>query len=115
MNYLFHTFETNILEMTPTCHTSVLTKAKTEVKRPSLYHVILLNDDYTPMDFVVYVLQRFFNKSTDESVALMLQVHEQGSAVCGVFTYEIAEAKMNAVIECAVENGHPLECIIEKE
>ena len=93
----------------------VLTKPKTVVKRPSMYKVILMNDDYTPMDFVVYVLEHFFNKTTDESVLLMMMVHNQGSAVCGLYTYEIAEAKCNAVMECAAEHGHPLECTLQKE
>ena len=115
MSYLIHTNEQAKMGLTVASQTSVLTRSKTEVKRPSLYKVILLNDDYTPMDFVVYVLQRFFNKNTEESVALMLAVHHEGAAVCGVYTYEIAEAKMTAVMDCAGENGHPLECIIEKE
>ena len=80
-----------------------------------MYKVILMNDDYTPMDFVVYVLEQFFSKSSEEAIQIMLNVHNKGSAVCGVFTYEIAEAKLIAVLECAAEHGHPLECTIEKE
>lgn len=95
--------------------TSVLTRSKTQLKRPSLYKVILMNDDYTPMDFVVYVLEQFFSKSSEEAIQIMLNVHNKGSAVCGVYTYEIAEAKLVTVLECAAEHGHPLECTIEKE
>ncbi|MEM6603327.1 MAG: ATP-dependent Clp protease adapter ClpS [Pseudomonadota bacterium] len=94
---------------------TVLTRPKAKLKRPSMYKVILLNDDYTPMDFVVYVLERFFNKSSQEAIQLMLDVHNKGSAVCGIYTYEIAEAKHVAVLDCAEDHGHPLECTIEKE
>lgn len=94
---------------------ALITKTKTRAKRPSMYKVILLNDDYTPMDFVVHILEEFFNKSVDEAVKIMLQVHNQGSAVCGVYTFEVAEAKSCKVLEYSQANGHPLQCIIEKE
>lgn len=94
---------------------ALLQRPKTKVTRPSMYKVILLNDDYTPMDFVVYILEQFFNKSVEEAIQIMLQVHNDGAGICGVFTYEIAEAKTTAVMACAHENGHPLECTIEKE
>ena len=94
---------------------AILVRPKTQFKRPSLYKVILMNDDYTPMDFVVYILEQFFNKTSEEAVQIMLTIHNKGSAVCGVFTYEIAEAKVVAVLECAFTHGHPLECTIEKE
>lgn len=93
----------------------VLLKTQSKVKRPSLYKVILLNDDYTPMDFVIYILERFFNKSVDEAIQIMLQVHNNGSAICGIYTFEVAEAKSVSVMDYAQSNGHPLECIIEKE
>lgn len=116
MNHLFQMTETD-KELLTICktQTDVLMKPKTIVKRPSMYKVILLNDDYTPMEFVVYILEQFFSKTAEEAVAIMLAVHNQGSAVCGVFTYEIAEAKMSSVLSCAAEHGHPLECTIEKE
>ncbi len=94
---------------------ALLLRTKFKVKRPSMYKVILLNDDYTPMDFVVHILERFFGKSVEEAVKIMLQVHNDGSAVCGVYTFEVAEAKSANVMEYAHANGHPLECIIEKE
>jgi ATP-dependent Clp protease adaptor protein ClpS len=93
----------------------LLPKTRSKAKRPSLYKVILLNDDYTPMDFVIHILERFFNKSVEEAIKIMLQVHNDGSAVCGVYTFEVAEAKSVIVMEYAQSNGHPLECIIEKE
>lgn len=93
----------------------VISKPKAKIKRPSMYKVILLNDDYTPMDFVVYILERFFNKSVDDAIQIMLQVHNDGSAVCGIYTLEVAETKSVLVMEYAQANGHPLECIIEKE
>jgi ATP-dependent Clp protease adaptor protein ClpS len=93
----------------------VLQRTKPKIKRPSMYKVILLNDDYTPMDFVVHVLERFFNKSVEEAVQIMLQVHNDGSALCGIYTFEVAEAKSIAVMNYAQVNKHPLECITEKE
>jgi ATP-dependent Clp protease adaptor protein ClpS len=94
---------------------ALLLRTKSKVKRPSMYKVILLNDDYTPMDFVVHILERFFGKNVEEAVKIMLQVHNDGSAVCGVYTFEVAEAKSTVVMDYAQSNGHPLECIIEKE
>ena len=94
---------------------SLLSRTKPKVKRPSMYKVILLNDDYTPMDFVIHILERFFNKTVEEAIKIMLQVHNDGSAVCGVYTFEVAETKSTLVMEYAHTNGHPLECIIEKE
>ena len=95
--------------------TGVVTKARAKTKKPSLYKVLLLNDDYTPMEFVVIVLQRFFNKTHDDAVAIMLQVHRNGVGVCGVFTYEVAETKVTQVIEFARRHQHPLQCTMEKE
>ena len=95
--------------------TALLTRVKTKAKKPSLYKVVLLNDDYTPMDFVIYILERFFRKTAEEAVRLMLDVHNKGSAVCGVYTYEVAEMKVSLVAGCACEHGHPLQCVMEKE
>ncbi|MHA1529939.1 MAG: ATP-dependent Clp protease adapter ClpS [Alphaproteobacteria bacterium] len=93
----------------------VQTKTKTKTKRPSLYKVLLLNDDYTPMEFVVYVLQRFFNKGQEPAVDIMLTVHNKGLAVVGVYPFEIAETKVTQVMDCARSNQHPLQCTMEKE
>jgi ATP-dependent Clp protease adaptor protein ClpS len=90
-------------------------KTKTKTKRPSLYKVLLLNDDYTPMEFVVYVLQRFFNKGQEPAVDIMLTVHNKGLAVVGVYPFEIAETKVTQVMDCARSNQHPLQCTMEKE
>ena len=92
---------------------SVQTRAV--VKRPSLYRVLLLNDDYTPMEFVVHVLERIFNKSHEEATEIMLKVHHRGVGVCGVFTFEVAETKAGQVMDLARRNQHPLQCTIEKE
>ena len=95
--------------------TGVGTQTKTRTKKPSLYRVLLLNDDYTPMEFVIYVLERFFNKSRDEATTIMLHVHQHGVGVCGVFTYEVAETKVAQVLDLARRNEHPLQCTMEKE
>ena len=95
--------------------TSVLTKTKTKTERPPLYKVMLLNDDYTPMEFVVHVLERFFQKTRDEATRIMLHVHRRGVGVCGVYTYEVAETKVTQVMDLARQNQHPLQCTIEKE
>ena len=93
----------------------VAVKSKTQTRKPSLYKVLLLNDDYTPMEFVVYVLERFFNKSVEEATQIMLHVHQHGVGVCGVFTYEVAETKVAQVMDLARRNEHPLQCTMEKE
>ena len=85
-----------------------------EVKEPPLYQVILLNDDYTPMEFVVYTIQNVFKKSHDEATRIMLKIHTEGQGVCGMFPLEIAETKMKQVLNLAKEHQHPLQCIIEK-
>lgn len=95
--------------------TSVITKTKPQTKRPNLYRVLLLNDDYTPMEFVVYVLERFFNKSREDATRIMLHVHQHGVGVCGVFTYEVAETKVAQVIDTARRHQHPLQCTMEKD
>ena len=91
------------------------TKTLTRTKKPSLYRVLLLNDDYTPMEFVVYVLERFFQKSREEATTIMLHVHQNGVGVCGVFTYEVAETKVAQVLDLARRQEHPLQCTMEKE
>ena len=94
--------------------TGVVVKAKPKTRKPSMYKVLMLNDDYTPMEFVVLVLQRFFTMGIEDATRVMLQVHQQGVAVCGVFTYEVAETKVTQVIDFARENQHPLQCTLEK-
>ena len=91
------------------------TKVRPKTKKPSLYKVLLLNDDYTPMEFVIHVLERYFAKAHDEAVEIMLHVHRRGVGVCGVYTFEVAETKVAQVIELARRNQHPLQCTMEKE
>ena len=95
--------------------TGVVTKTRPETKKPSLYKVLLLNDDYTPMEFVVMVLEKFFNKGREDATNIMLTVHQKGVGVCGVYTYEIAETKVTQVIDYARRHEHPLQCTLEKE
>ena len=95
--------------------TGVATKVRPRTKRPNLYRVLLLNDDYTPMEFVVHVLERFFQKGREEATRIMLHVHRRGVGVCGVYTYEVAETKVTQVIDFARRNEHPLQCTLEKE
>jgi len=94
---------------------AVITKAKPKTQRPPLYKVLLLNDDYTPMEFVVHVLERFFGLSHSQAVEIMLTVHKKGVAVVGVFSYEVAETKVAQVMDFARRNQHPLQCTMEKE
>ncbi|MEQ1809244.1 MAG: ATP-dependent Clp protease adapter ClpS [Terricaulis sp.] len=91
------------------------TQTVTRTKKPSLYRVLLLNDDYTPMEFVVYVLERFFQKNQEEATTIMLHVHQNGVGMCGVFTYEVAETKVAQVLDLARRHEHPLQCTMEKE
>lgn len=95
--------------------TSVIAKTRPQTKKPSLYRVLLLNDDYTPMEFVVHILQKFFNKSTDDATRIMLHVHQHGVGECGVYTYEVAETKVTQVMDFARKNQHPLQCVMEKK
>ena len=83
-------------------------------KPPSMYSVLLFNDDYTPMEFVVEVLERFFNKNREQATQIMLQVHTKGSGVCGIYPLDIAETKVNQVIDLAQEQGHPLQCNMQE-
>ncbi|WP_240532020.1 ATP-dependent Clp protease adapter ClpS [Candidatus Liberibacter americanus] len=91
------------------------TKVAAKIKTPRLYRVLLINDDYTPMDFVVHILQRFFHKDNESAKCIMLKVHYNGSADCGFYTYEIAEMKVNQVMNYARNHQHPLQCVMEKE
>jgi ATP-dependent Clp protease adaptor protein ClpS len=95
--------------------TGVVVKSKPKTKKPSMYKVLMLNDDYTPMEFVVHVLQRFFGKNQAEAERIMLHVHRRGVGVCGVYTYEVAETKVTQVIDFARRHEHPLQCTLEKE
>ena len=95
--------------------TAIITKPQPKTKRPNLYRVLLLNDDYTPMEFVVLVLERFFNKSREDATRIMLHVHQNGVGECGVFTYEVAETKVTQVMDFARKHQHPLQCVMEKK
>ena len=94
--------------------TGVVTRTRPVTKKPSMYNVILLNDDYTPMEFVIIVLIKFFNKQQEEATQIMLHVHKNGLGICGSFTYEIAESKCKLVLDFAKKNEHPLQCTMEK-
>ena len=96
-------------------NTGVVVKTRPKTRKPAMYKVLMLNDDYTPMEFVVHVLERFFQKSREEATRIMLHVHRRGVGVCGVFTYEVAETKVTQVMDLARQNQHPLQCTIEKE
>ena len=89
--------------------------AEPEVAKPPMYAVVMYNDNYTPMEFVVLVLEKFFKKSHDEAVQIMLHVHQKGVGICGVYTFEIAETKVTQVMDLAQKNEHPLQCTLEKE
>lgn len=90
-------------------------KVKVRTKKPSMYKVLLLNDDFTPMEFVVYVLERVFRKNHEEATDIMLKVHQDGVGVAGIYTYEIAETKVDQVMALARQNEHPLQCTMERE
>ena len=96
-------------------NTGVVVKTRPKTRKPAMYKVLMLNDDYTPMEFVVHVLERFFQKSREEATRIMLHVHRRGVGVCGVYTYEVAETKVTQVMDLARQNQHPLQCTIEKE
>jgi ATP-dependent Clp protease adaptor protein ClpS len=95
--------------------TGTITRVKPKTKRPSLYRVLLLNDDYTPMEFVVLILQDVFNKTREDAMRVMLHVHNQGVGECGVFPFEVAETKVTRVMDTARKNQHPLQCVMEKQ
>lgn len=92
----------------------IATKTRTRPKKPSQYKVLMLNDDYTPMEFVVMVLKRFFGMDLEQATRVMLHVHQRGVGVCGIFTYEVAETKVHQVMDFARQNQHPLQCTLEK-
>jgi len=96
-------------------NTGVVVKTRPKTRKPAMYKVLMLNDDYTPMEFVVHVLERFFQKTREEATRIMLHVHRRGVGVCGVYTYEVAETKVTQVMDLARQNQHPLQCTIEKE
>jgi ATP-dependent Clp protease adaptor protein ClpS len=95
--------------------TAVIARPKAQTRRPSMYRVLLLNDDYTPMEFVVTVLRKYFNKGPEEATRIMLHVHQHGVGECGIFTYEVAETKVTQVMDYARKHQHPLQCIMEKK
>jgi len=92
----------------------IATKTRAKPKKPSQFKVLMLNDDYTPMEFVVMVLKRFFSMDLEQATRVMLHVHQKGVGVCGIFPYEIAETKVNQVMDFARQNQHPLQCTLEK-
>ena len=95
--------------------TTTVTRTKPKTKKPSMYRVLLLNDDYSPMEFVVHVLERFFHKNAEEATRIMLHVHQNGVGECGVYTYEVAETKVVQVMDLAKQHQHPLQCVMEKK
>jgi len=95
--------------------TEVITRVRPQTKRPNLYRVLILNDDYTPMEFVVHVLERFFSKDREAATQIMLHVHTTGIGECGVFTYEVAETKVTQVMDFARKHQHPLQCVMERK
>ncbi|WP_419905549.1 ATP-dependent Clp protease adapter ClpS [Kiloniella sp.] len=93
----------------------ILVKPREKTKKPSMYKVLLLNDDYTPMEFVIHILTQFFGKDQDDATRIMLQVHQKGVGICGVYSYDVAETKATQVVDFARKNQHPLQCIVEKD
>ena len=96
-------------------NTGVIVETRPKTKKPSMYKVLLLNDDFTPMEFVVHVLERFFAMTTEQATEVMLSVHRRGVGICGVFPYEVAETKVTQVMDFARQHQHPLQCILEKD
>ena len=94
---------------------AVITKTKPQTKRPNLYRVLILNDDYTPMEFVVHILERFFGRDHEAATRIMLHVHHHGIGECGIYTYEVAETKVTQVMDFARKHQHPLQCVMEKK
>jgi len=95
--------------------TGLVTKTRPKTRKPNLYKVLLLNDDYTPMEFVILILEKFFNKRHEEASQIMMHVHQRGVGVCGVYTFEVAETKVTQVMDFARQHDHPLQCTMEKE
>jgi len=96
-------------------NTGVVVKARPKTRKPAMYKVLMLNDDYTPMEFVVHVLEKFFQKDVEAATKIMLHVHHHGIGECGIFTYEIAETKVTQVMDFARKHQHPLQCVMEKK
>ena len=96
-------------------NTGVVVKARPKTRKPAMYKVLMLNDDYTPMEFVVHVLERFFNKDREAATQIMLHVHHHGIGECGIYTYEVAETKVTQVMDFARKHHHPLQCVMEKK
>ena len=96
-------------------NTGVVVRARPKTRKPAMYKVLMLNDDYTPMEFVVHVLEKFFQKDVEAATKIMLHVHHHGIGECGVFTYEIAETKVTQVMDFARKHQHPLQCVMEKK
>ena len=94
---------------------ATITETNPKLQKPSLYRVLILNDDYTPMEFVIYVLERFFQKSREDATRIMLHVHNHGVGECGVYTFEVAETKVTQVMDFARQHQHPLQCVMEKK
>lgn len=105
----------NKIPETPQRQTGVLLKTRPKTGRPGMFKVLLLNDDFTPMDFVIHILEKFFHKDPQEATEIMLNVHRRGAGLCGVYTFEIAETKVNQVMDYARSNEQPLQCTMEKE
>ena len=101
--------------MTINNENNLLKKEKVKLQKPSMYEVVMLNDDYTPMEFVIYVLQSIFKKNYEDAKTIMLTIHNEGKGICGVFPLDIAETKANQVVEFARINQHPLECKVQKQ
>lgn len=99
----------------PGVGTALITRTKPQTRKPNMYRVLLLNDDYTTQEFVVIVLRKYFNKSVEEATRIMLHVHNHGVGECGVYTYEVAETKVTQVMDFARKHQHPLQCIMEKK
>ncbi len=99
----------------PGSGTALITRTQTQTRRPHMYRVLLLNDDYTTQEFVIVVLRKYFNKSVEEATRIMLHVHNHGVGECGVYTYEVAETKVTQVMDFARKHQHPLQCIMEKK
>ncbi len=96
-------------------NSGVMIKSRPKTRRPAMYKVLLLNDDFTPMDFVVHILEKFFSKTRAEATDIMLHVHRRGVGICGIYTYEIAETKVTQVMDYARAHEQPLQCTMEKE
>ena len=99
----------------PGTGTGIATRTRPRTRKPSMYKVLMLNDDYTPMEFVIHVLERFFGKNREEATRIMLHVHQRGVGICGVYTYEVAETKVTQVMDLARQNQHPLQCTVERD